>query len=307
MSVPINKKYEVLFYPRIKKTIEAKFNETAAIVKSNGVQAAISSLNKGLTNPELTKEIQRLYATVGSRYANDTYRSLKVKQRGLRKPIKSLFPSANIDPALFKSIADFEIKAGANFGFNATWVQWILNYLQKHLIENITFNVNTTTRDHLLKVLSQSITEGLGIDKTVELLKNDDFSETQAARIARTEVNIASNAGTLAAGETYEYQMQKEWVSVTDFRTRGRNPEDHASHIGLNGTVIDFEDVFIDPRNGDRLKSPGDPTASAASVINCRCQLTLKPKEVNGRLIPKRRFTTVIYPNQTRTQRTVLI
>jgi hypothetical protein len=72
--------------------------------------------------------------------------------------------------------------------------------------------------------------------------------------------------------------------------------------------VIDFEDVFIDPRNGDRLKSPGDPTASASSTINCRCQLTLKPKEdARGRLIPKRRSTVVIYPNQNRTQRTVLI
>ena len=296
MSVTLNKKYEVLFFPRIEKTIEAKFEETASIVKSNGVNSAISALNNELTNPELTKEIQRLYATVGTRYANDSYRSLKVKQRGLRKPVKEI------------GFDSLETKAGGSFGFNETWVKWILNYLQTHLLENIVFNVNATTRDHILRVLGRSISEGLGIDKTVQLLKNDTFSETQSARIARTEVNIASNAGTLAAGETYEYQMQKEWVAVTDFRTRGRNPDDHASHVALNGTVIDFEDVFTDSRNNDKLKSPGDPKASAASIINCRCQLTLKPKEdARGRLIPKRRSTVVIYPNQNRTQRTVLI
>ena len=296
MSVTLNKKYEVLFFPRIEKTIEAKFEETASIVKSNGVNSAISALNNELTNPELTKEIQRLYATVGTRYANDSYRQLKIKQRGLRKPVKEI------------GFDSLETKAGGSFGFNETWVKWILNYLQTHLLENIVFNVNATTRDHILRVLGRSISEGLGIDKTVQLLKNDTFSETQSARIARTEVNIASNAGTLAAGETYEYQMQKEWVAVTDFRTRGRNPDDHASHVALNGTVIDFEDVFTDSRNNDKLKSPGDPKASAASIINCRCQLTLKPKEdARGRLIPKRRSTVVIYPNQNRTQRTVLI
>jgi hypothetical protein len=296
MSVTLNKKYEVLFFPRIEKTIAAKFEETASIVKSNGINAAISALNNELTNPELTKEIQRLYATVGVRTANNTYRQLRVRQRGLRKPVKEI------------GFDSLETKAGGSFGFNDTWVRWILNYLQNHLVENLTFDVNATTRNHILKVLSQSISEGLGIDKTVELLKNDTFSETQSARIARTEVNIASNAGTLAAGETYEYQMQKEWVAVNDPRTRGTSLEDDASHRDLNGTVIDFEDVFIDPRNGDRLKSPGDPRASAGSIINCRCQLTLKPKEdERGRLIPKRRSTVVIYPNQNRTQRTVLI
>jgi len=295
VSVTLNKKYEVLFFPRIEKTIAAKFDETASIVKSNGVNAAISALNNELTNPELTKEIQRLYATVGTRYANDSYRHLQIKQRGLRKPKSIGFDS-------------LETKAGGSFGFNDSWVRWILNYLQNHLVENLTFDVNATTRDYILRVLNRSVSEGLGIDKTVELLKNDTFSETQSARIARTEVNIASNAGTLAAGETYEYQMQKEWVAVHDHRTRGTDPEDDASHVALNGTVIDFEDVFIDPRNGDRLKSPGDPKASAGSIINCRCQLTLKPKEdARGRLIPKRRSTTVIYPNQNRTQRTVLI
>lgn len=292
MISTLKKKHEELFYPRVKKTIDAKFNDTASIVELNGVQSAISALNKDLTNPELVKEVQRLYGTVGVRYANNEYKSLKIKERGLKKPTKSF------------GYDSIEVKG---FGFNETWVNWILNYLQKHLIEKVAYVVNQTTREHLLRILSESIEQGWGVDKTVAKLESDDFSSTQAARIVRTEVNMASNAGTLAAGETYEYQMQKEWVAIHDLRTRGTDPEDHASHRALNGTVIDFEDVFIDPRNGDQLKSPGDPNGSAASIINCRCQLILKPKEVNGRLIPKRVSTTVIYPNQNRRQRTVLI
>jgi len=285
----LNKKYESLFFPKVHKTIQKKFDETISIVENLGVNAAIAALSNDLTNPELTATIQQLYSTVGVRYANKATRELKQQQR------KSV-------------LLDLELKEGGAFGFNSEWVTWILNYLRTHLIQNITFNVNRTTREFLLSVLNESISKGWGVDETVRALEGSQFSEMQAARIVRTEVNAATNAGTLAAGETYEYQMQKEWIAVHDNRTRGVNPKDHASHIGLDGTVIDFEDVFIDPRNGDRLRSPGDPRASAESTINCRCQMSLKPKrDSRGRLIPKRQFTSVIYPNQIRQGRTILI
>lgn len=296
VDTQIKRKYEVLFMPKVNRAIRSVYNKLIAVVKTNGINVGISSLNNQLANPELTKAINELYATVGNRFANNSYKSLKQQERGAKKGY-SLVYEQKADPQ------------NGNIGYNQTWVDWILNYLRQHLIENITFNVNRTTKDHLLTILSQSIEKGLGIDETVRLLQTDDFSEIQAARIVRTEVNMASNAGTIAAGKTYEYQMQKEWVSVEDNRTRGVHPKDHASHIGLNGSIIDFDDVFVDPRNGDTLVSPGDPKASAESIINCRCQLVLSPKRDNhGRLMPKRQTTTVIYPNQNRTrQRTVLI
>jgi Phage Mu protein F like protein. len=298
----VNKKYEVLYYPKVKKTIDNKFDETISIVKSHGVNAAISTLSKDLVNPELTTIIQNLYANVGVRNANMATRDLKQQERGARRPQKDYIAYDKND------LIGYNIKSGGSFGFNTQWVQWILNYLHTHLIQNITFNVNKTTRDYLLNVLNKSITEGLGIDETVRLLDQSEFSAMQAARIVRTEINAASNAGTLAAGQTYEYEMQKKWIAVHDNRTRGVNPKDHASHIGLDGTIIDFEDHFVDPRNGDLLLSPGDPKASAESVINCRCQMSLKPKrDHNGRLIPKRISTVVLYPSRRPRQQVVTI
>jgi len=295
----VNKKYESLFYPKVHKTIKKKFDETISIVESRGVNAAIHSLRDELNNPELTAVIANLYSTVGVRYANMTTRSLKQDSRGSK--------SANENVVTAK-VFMIDIKEGGAFGFNSEWVRWILNYLRNHLIQNITFNVNRTTRDFLLSVLQKSITNGWGVDETVRALEGSGFSEMQAARIVRTEVNTASNAGTLAAGQTYDYEMQKKWIAVHDNRTRGVDPKDHASHIGLDGTTIDFEDVFIDPRNGDRLRSPGDPRASAESTINCRCQMSMKPKrDSRGRLIPKRQHTSVIYPNQIRRGRVVTI
>lgn len=267
----INRQFENIFFPKVNKAINKKVVEVIQDVKRDGIDSAISSLNKNLTNPELTEQVTNLYKSVGLRHANRVTRDLR-RQKA--------------------------------FGFNAEWVAWIIEYLREHFIENIVFGVNTTTRNRLLTILNKSIEEGWGVDKTVSKL--EDFPETQAARIVRTEVNTAANAGVLAAGETYEYEMQKEWISVHDFRTRGNNPEDHASHVLLNGTVIDFDDEFTDPRNGDKLKSPGDPDASPESIINCRCNIALKPKrDPQGRLIPKTRISVI--RNFNRPQRTVVI
>jgi hypothetical protein len=285
----LDKKYETYFYPKIKKPIDEIFDMVTSIIKSQGHQAAIAYINKQLTLEGLAKEVKILHSNVGVRQANVITRSLKQDER------KSF-------------ILYIETKEGGSFGLNYQWINWITNYLRNHLIQNITFKVAETTKDFLLNVLNKSISEGLGIDETVRLLNDSGFSAMQAARIVRTEVNMASNAGTLAAGETYDWQMQKKWIAVHDNRTRGVNPKDHASHIGLDGTVIDFEDQFIDPRNGDRLQSPGDPKASAESVINCRCQMSLKPKrDSRGRLIPKRQSTVVIYPSRQRRQQIVTI
>ncbi len=276
----INRKLEKLFFPRIKRPLQGTVNSLAAVVNTMGEQAGISWLKTQITNPDLTTEVQRLYGVVGTRHANEV-------TRGLRR-----------EPKVEKK----------GFGFNEEWVRFIQQYLGQHFLERITFSVNETLRDHLLLIMNRSITEGWGVDKTVRELRNDTFTDFQAARIVRTEVNTAANVGVIAAGSTYDYEMQKEWVSVHDNRTRGVNPEDHANHVALDKTVIDFDDVFIDSRNGDRLRHPGDPLASAASIINCRCNLTLKPKrDSRGRLIPKRKTTSVIYPNQIRRGQTILI
>src|SRR5688572_1731648 len=271
----INRRFEKFFFNRVKKAID--FKEVIAIIESKGINAAITYITNDLSNPELAKEIQRLYSVVGLRHANIITKSLKQQER-------------------------------KGFGFNEEWVRFIQKYLRLHLIEKITFNVNATTRDFLLRVLQESISEGWGVDKTVRELRESGFSDFQAARIVRTEVNTAANVGVIAAGETYDYEMQKEWISINDNRTRGVNPKDHANHIALDGTAIDFDDLFIDPRNGDRLRHPGDPKASAGSIINCRCNIGLKPKrDSRGRLIPKRRSTSVIFPNQIRQGRVITI
>lgn len=274
-----NKRYEDKYLPKVQKSlIPAGF--TTALHHS--IQSGIAFLHGTIHNPQLTKVIEDLYLEVGLRYARMNYVRMKDEQTG------------NKSNKVIYVLPEYK-----GFGFNEVWTNFIKQYLQRFLIEKITFDVATTTRDFLLKTLNQAITEGWSVDKTVKELEYLPFLKYQAARIVRTEVGRAANVGTKAQSETFPYEQMKEWISAHDKRVRGVDPEDHASHIGLDGTRINAGDLFKDPRNGDLLDHPGDPRASAESTINCRCTVAYTAKrDANGRLIPKRQSTSVIFPNQ---------
>lgn len=267
--IDTNRKFEKMFMPSIKRAIHAKAAQVNLHLFQGGYSEANEFLSRELTNPALVNIIRTLYSTVGRRHAQLTYSRLKRSEKA--------------------------------FGFNEQWTQFILQYLNRHLLEKITFEVNNTTRDALLRALNMGIEKGWSVEQMTSYLRSWPFERMQAARIVRTEVNRAANVGNKAQAETSEYQQMKEWISAQDFRVRGRKPKEHADHWKLNGTKINEDDVFIDPVNGDRLMFPGDPTASAASTVNCRCvaAYTLK-RDKDGNPVKKRQTTSVTFPGQQR-------
>jgi hypothetical protein len=284
----VNSKLEDIFFPKVKKAIHSVTEDVIAVLRGKGIEAAKVYTGTLMTNPQLTKIIEKLYTVVGLKHARLNYSRL------LHEPGKG------------KGIATQLEQKG--FGFNALWTKIILDYLREFLIEKITFEVAKTTRDTLLKALTAATIGGLSIDQTVDSIQELPFERYQAARIVRTEVNRAANVGAKAQSETDQYQQVKEWISAEDNRVRGKNPKDHASHVALNSIKIDEEDKFRDPRNGDLLDIPGDPTASAASTINCRCAVAYTYKrDNNGNLIPKRKTTFVQFPGTVPARRTVLV
>lgn len=91
------------------------------------------------------------------------------------------------------------------------------------------------------------------------------LSDSRADVIARTEIAVASNAGSIeGAKELNVPGLRKEWVSVNDDRTR----DDHAE---VSGTAVALDEKF--QVGDDMMDGPGDPSASAENVINCRCVL----------------------------------
>jgi hypothetical protein len=251
----LNKKLELKW---LKPVMNALYpGDLINVIKRRGIAEGIAYLSFDMANEELAAVVERLYIDVGLRHARDNERRMRIS-------IKKDFSLAFI------------------------WENFITEYLRKFLLEKITYDVAATTRDYLLKVLQRGMDEGIGIREMVKQLEELPFTKWKAAQIVRTEVNRASNVGHKAQSSTFQYEQVKEWVSGKDKRVRGNDPEDHASHVALNGTKINEDELFVDPRNGDKLEFPGDPRASAESTINCRCRVVYTGKrDENGRLIKK--------------------
>lgn len=260
-----NRKWETVFFPRVKKAIKSEISSLIEYMRVNGADKASNYFDENIANLQTTKAVKEIYLKVGVSRANEVTRLLRA-----------------------------EAVQAKGFGFNAEWINFILDYFKFHLVEHITFGTVQTMREYFLPIISKAITDGVSFDELARQIRESGFEKWQAARIVRTEVNSASNLGTKAAGETYEYQTQKEWISANDARVRGRNPEDHADHMRLDGQLVDFDQPFTDPKNGVELMQPGDPRAKgtrrsvAGSIIQCRCNHALIAKrDENGRLIKK--------------------
>lgn len=117
------------------------------------------------------------------------------------------------------------------------------------------------------------------------------MSRDSAIRAARTAVTGAQNAGrqdSYLQAENMGIELEKEWVSTLDGRTR---PE----HADADGQVVEIDESFI--VGGEKLEYPGDPNGSPWNIYQCRCTMIARVKNVPVAL--KRRAGNKIIPNMT--------
>jgi len=276
----INRKFEGRWQRPFEKIFQSKATATAQRVKAEGVQEAINYLYRNPAIPLLEPNLKRLHREVGITHA------------------KRVWDDLNDEPKVKKNILSLIwVKRSGRLGYNEEWIQFINDYLERDYISKAVLQITQNNRDKLVAVMMQGVRDGMGSDEIYRLLQDWTAKRYIAARVVRTEINRGANVGTMAGASTFKFEQQKEWIAAKDNRTRG-NPvngvKDHANHWSLDGTKIDFEEAFIDSRNGDHLMFPGDPQASAASVINCRCTVApVAKRDANGRLIPKQGGITI--------------
>ena len=142
--------------------------------------------------------------------------------------------------------------------------------------------MNATTKKELRRVLSLAMEEGDGLEEQKKKMTEaasevfDNAKAWRAELIARTE-----SCTTMNAGSTMLYQSeginQKEWIATLDDRTRD-------SHLLMDGVVVPMTEKFEVPAtstsDGAWMEYPGDPSADASEVCNCRC--TVAPFVVFG-------------------------
>lgn len=102
--------------------------------------------------------------------------------------------------------------------------------------------------------------------------KFESLSQYAVERIVRTESTYLANQGViLSADDIYGRNgYRKKWSSATDERTRPAHLE-----VGLSDQLPYRNEKFN--VGGELMMEPGDPSASPANVINCRCSVTPVP------------------------------
>ena len=244
--------------------LQAQIKPVVATLRSKGIEAAMNSLDTVEINSHLAPPIRDIYSTVGLYFANKTI--FDIKQSA--------------------------IQTKGSFGFNDEFLREILAYFAKYLLAKAVLPISETTRQQILDVLSQGMTNGWGAEKIATILESPEFTLVRARLIVRTESNKAMNYGQQLGEAKSDWESTKKWIAANDHRTRH-------SHRLVDDTVLDFKDRFMVPifKGGkiqiqvgvDMMTGPGDVHASAGNVCNCRCTMSFAAKrDENGRLIPKK-------------------
>lgn len=256
--------YEASLQDAMLKAISKRFKYVADIVRMQGVSMAIASTSRLLYDDKVFEPLMKMYTDVALYYAKRTYREVINRDTATNKSVKI--------PTEWKSVNRFL----------PVWRDAIDTFLRQHAVTFVG-DINETTRKDLLKILSKGANFEMTEAEIINALIKSNIPAIRAMRIARTEVTRALNAGILLAGAALPFVVYKEWLTAEDEKVRG-NP---FSHISLHGTILPLNVAF---NNGEDIRFPGDPLASADNVINCRCTLNLLPNLDNlGRPIVRER------------------
>lgn len=258
------KLFEAQFLRIVYNALRDQVNDIVATLREHGVQAAIREVDTTVLNKHLEEPLREIYKTVGLYFANKTIHDLRMDAR------------------------QRQIEQKAGFGFNVEFIRAILQYFASYLLSKAVIPITETTKDQILAILNQGLTEGWGVDKMAMMLESPDLLLWRARMIIRTESNKAMNYGARLGESKSIWQTTKTWIAANDHRTRH-------SHRYIDDHVVDFNQYFHVPifekgilAGADIMEGPGDVHASAGNVINCRCVLAFKGKrDKNGRLIRK--------------------
>lgn len=157
----------------------------------------------------------------------------------------------------------------------ASFASLMQEWVAKEALRKATL-IADTDRDDVLSAISGGLEDGLG---TAEIARNirkvSQLTPFRAATVARTETHAAATFGSIESVRQAEQElgvvMLKEWLPTMDDRTR----PDHAA-MASYGPIPMGEKFSV---GGEMMDRPGDPSASAANQVNCRCALVYQEAE----------------------------
>ncbi len=226
-------------------------------------------------SPKFQKELQRQV---------DTYCRTQdfnaISDKGLKKTIKQLHVALGTKMGI---TAEKDVKKATKGAYVPMEVKdaktnlfayVIIKYLETKGLDQLAADITETTKEQIRRFLVQGQSENLTMNEIIELLKTSGITNYRASLIARTETSRAANIGSMVGAMSTGLVTVKEWIAAKDNRTR-RMPRDANDHLNMDGVQIPIDQKFIVPARDyiDNMLHPGDSTAHAGNVCNCRCTL----------------------------------
>lgn len=244
------------------------------LMKDKGTQAAITAR---YDNSRIAKVIKSVYEKVGMFYARLTTREINgsIEQKAV-------------------GIQNDDATEQKGFGINAELDERILQALTQSIFRDVN-SISESIKQQLINIIDRGLKEGWGVDRMLQEIADADIPTWRSRMIIRTELTKAMNAGQQAARDESEFETVETWISTHDSRTRH-------SHTLIDGYKIKRGEKFpVRKRKGgfDMMTGPGDPTASAENVVQCRCTKVTRALRENGRLVRKRKIFVAL-PGQQR-------
>ncbi len=157
----------------------------------------------------------------------------------------------------------------------SNWRTMFAAYGQRFAADKVAL-VSGNRKNELQSVLKRLMADpdfqNLNERQAQRVLRNQftGYSRNQAMRLVRTEVGSAANYASVKSADSLfgSDGYKKEWLAAIDGRER-------PSHNAANGQRVDSTQSFI--VEGESLKFPKDPAASAKNRINCRCTILTYP------------------------------
>jgi uncharacterized protein with gpF-like domain len=226
-------------------------------------------------SPKFKKELQKQVDTFCRTQDYDA-----ISDKALKKTIKQLHVALGTKMAL---IAEKDVKK-ATKGYSGPFEQKsaktdlfayvILQYLETKGLDQLAADITDTTKNQIRNFLLQGVEKNLSISELIPLLRVSGITDYRAELIARTETSRAANIGSMVGAMSTGLVTVKEWIATRDNRTR-RIPRDSADHLHMDGIRVPIDTKFEVKGKTfvDYMLHPGDSTAHAANVCNCRCTL----------------------------------
>jgi hypothetical protein len=226
-------------------------------------------------SPKFQKELQK---QVDTYCRTQDYNA--ISDKALKKTIKQLHVALGTKMGL---TAEKTVKKGAKGAYVPMEIKGaktdlfayvIIKYLETKGLDQLAADITDTTKEQIRKFLIKGQEEGLTMPEIIALLKTSGITNYRAELIARTETARAANIGSMVGAMSTGLVTVKEWIAAKDNRTR-RMPRDANDHLHMDGVQIPMDKKFVVPAKQyiDNMLHPGDSTAHAGNVCNCRCTL----------------------------------